>query len=121
MILICFYCTRTVNVTLPISTMQNGSLYLHVFLYPHGESAFTGKRSVHQVIPVTEHKIPVSYFSLMGDQRNKSVSKIIYIYKNRHNLRCADHNFPNYYIIKNSMNYDVKNDALEVDVIRSSF
>uniref|UniRef100_H2ZN70 Lipid scramblase CLPTM1L n=1 Tax=Ciona savignyi TaxID=51511 RepID=H2ZN70_CIOSA len=59
------------NITLPSETRQNGSLYLHFLLHPHGESAFDNAKSIHQLSAVTEYLAPVSYFKLIQD--NSSV------------------------------------------------
>ena len=67
------YLYRSVNVSLPDHTLTNGSLFLHIFLHPHGESAFSGTKSIHRVVPVTAYKVPVSYFKLMGETKNQSV------------------------------------------------
>ena len=52
---------RDINVTLPHSTLQNGSLYVHVLLGPHGCDLTHFSLRDHITIinvPVTRHKIP---------------------------------------------------------------
>nr|XP_009860652.1 cleft lip and palate transmembrane protein 1-like protein [Ciona intestinalis] len=57
----------SINVTLPTETINNGSLYLHFLLHPHGESAFNNIHSLHQWTPVTGYLVPQSYFKLIHD------------------------------------------------------
>jgi len=52
------------DIKLPQSTINNGSLYLHLFLYPQGES-MTSRTSMKRVFPLTKHALPVYYFNLL--------------------------------------------------------
>ena len=63
------------NCTVPLETINNGSLYFHVEIFPDGK--FGKQLSVHGHSTITEYKVPVSYFQLMNDKsginHNKSI------------------------------------------------
>lgn len=60
---------REVNVTLPLSTLKNGSLYAHVFLGPKGKSPLRHKDLKHMATvttPLTKYSLPqTSAFNLI--------------------------------------------------------
>lgn len=60
---------REVNVTLPLSTLKNGSLYAHVFLGPKGKSPLRHKDLKHMATvtaPLTKYALPqTSTFNLI--------------------------------------------------------
>ena len=63
-------CYRTVNVSLPLKTRKNGTLHLHVFVYPKSENPFESKLTSHGQTPITTFMVPQStVFSLLGDKK----------------------------------------------------
>lgn len=62
---------RTLNVSIPSSTLQNGSLYTHVFLGPKGVSPGNKddrKRMSWSTVPLTKFAVPeATTFSLLGN------------------------------------------------------
>ena len=68
------------NVTLPLATLRNGSLYLHVFLGPQGKSLT--QSSQHQrisiiTVPVTKYLVPsVAEFNLVTGEYEVSLQII---------------------------------------------
>ena len=70
--------TRTVNVTLPKSTLNNGSLYAHVFLGPKGKSPLKSNDVIHMsvgVAPLTQYSlVQASSFNLLFGSKSKEVS-----------------------------------------------
>ena len=70
--------TRTVNVTLPKSTLNNGSLYAHVFLGPKGKSPLKNNDVIHMsvgVAPLTQYSlVQASSFNLLFGSKSKEVS-----------------------------------------------
>ena len=52
---------REMNVTIPVSTRKNGSLYVHVFLGPEGKSPLQSSDRQHMssaTVPLTKYSIP---------------------------------------------------------------
>lgn len=65
---------KTVNVSIPLKTRRNGTLYLHVVVYPKKEQPF-GHHSSVDGAPVTTYAIPQSvYFNLLGEKREQNMS-----------------------------------------------
>nr|CAB3231742.1 cleft lip and palate transmembrane protein 1-like protein [Phallusia mammillata] len=54
--------SNTFNLTIPSETKNNGTLYLHVHVFPSGKSKSDGVSSVTRI---TDYKVPVSYIQLM--------------------------------------------------------
>ncbi|XP_076807863.1 lipid scramblase CLPTM1L-like [Clavelina lepadiformis] len=67
--------TKLLNVTLPPETANNGSLFLYMFLYPKGDSAFSGQNSFRITTAITEYQIPVSFFKLMNNDTSQETRK----------------------------------------------
>lgn len=71
---ICFL--RDFNVTLPLKTRNNGSLYVHAFLLPLGESPFTSPRAMFMSSRLTTYTVPkAEAFSLLGESSNGKVRR----------------------------------------------
>ncbi|XP_066288715.1 lipid scramblase CLPTM1L-like [Branchiostoma lanceolatum] len=65
---------RNFNISLPKKTRNNGTFFVHIFLYPQGESPFGNSRSVYQFSPLTQYSVPeAESFNLLGDN-NKTNS-----------------------------------------------
>jgi len=62
------------EILLPKTTCQNGTLNYFILLYPKGESAFTSKNSIIKMIPATKYIIPIKYFNLLDASGNNSKS-----------------------------------------------
>ncbi|GFO30988.1 cleft lip and palate transmembrane protein 1-like protein [Plakobranchus ocellatus] len=61
---------KTFNVSVPMKTRKNGTLYVHAFLYPRGKSVdyFIG----HSVSKITTYALPqASYINLLGSDDSK--------------------------------------------------
>ncbi|OWF50337.1 cleft lip and palate transmembrane protein 1-like protein [Mizuhopecten yessoensis] len=62
------------NVSMPLKTRRNGTLYIHVFVHPKGDDPFNSTYSVHTHVPMTTYSLPqAEFFSLLGD-RNENES-----------------------------------------------
>ncbi|XP_069113149.1 lipid scramblase CLPTM1L-like [Argopecten irradians] len=63
---------KEVNVSIPLKTRRNGTLYIHVFVHPKGDDPFKSDYSVHTLVSMTTYSLPqAEFFSLLGD-RNES-------------------------------------------------
>ncbi len=63
-----FLFCREINVTLPYETRNNGSLYVHMIVTPHGQGPFTSQRSMRTSSKITTYTYPkAETFNLMGD------------------------------------------------------
>ncbi|XP_029647877.1 cleft lip and palate transmembrane protein 1-like protein [Octopus sinensis] len=49
-----------VNVTLPLKTRRNGTLYGHIFFFLRGRDPFLDKHTVHTQVPLTSYSLPES-------------------------------------------------------------
>ncbi|XP_064641107.1 lipid scramblase CLPTM1L-like [Lineus longissimus] len=62
----------SLNVTLPRKTRNNGTLYAHVFISPHGESSLSGRRSSYAISQLTTYMIrKADTFNLIGDKSSQ--------------------------------------------------
>ncbi|XP_033626707.1 cleft lip and palate transmembrane protein 1-like protein [Asterias rubens] len=70
---------RSVNVSLPKKTRNNGTLFVHVIVHPHGESALHNRLASYQRAPLTKYAVPRSEeFNLLseGNKDNMSTSEV---------------------------------------------
>lgn len=59
---------KTINITLPRKTRNNGTLYLHAFVVPLGKDPFNTQYQTHKFTKITTYALPQSeYFSLVTD------------------------------------------------------
>ena len=67
------------NVTIPVSTRKNGSLYAHVFLGPEGKSPLHSSDRQHMslvTVPVTKYAIPEAQtFNLFTGSAKVGISR----------------------------------------------
>ncbi|XP_076470465.1 lipid scramblase CLPTM1L-like [Babylonia areolata] len=65
---------QEVNVSVPSSTRRNGTLYVHAFLYPAGQSAKSSSLLAHTSTLLTTYTLPQAVFvNLLGEEgANKS-------------------------------------------------
>ena len=69
----CFCFLRNFNVSVPMKTRNNGTLYLHAFLYPRGKTVdyFIG----HSVTEITAFAFPqASFINLLGTGDSKVIA-----------------------------------------------
>lgn len=67
---------KTINVSIPSKTRRNGTLHLHVVVYPKKEQPF-GKHSSMTQAPITTYAIPQSiYFNLLGEKKEQNLSSL---------------------------------------------
>ncbi|XP_072024714.1 lipid scramblase CLPTM1L-like [Amphiura filiformis] len=68
----------SVNITLPLRTLNNGTLYAYVFLHPRGTSPFRDREvTVYQIAPLTKYTVPkAEAFNLLkeDDQQGNSTA-----------------------------------------------
>lgn len=66
---VCIFFHSDVNVTLPSSTLQNGSLYIHLFLGPANIERLHSSKLASLSVPITRYKPPsANKFNLLtGD------------------------------------------------------
>lgn len=53
-----FFCFRTVNVSVPKKTRNNGTLYAYIFLHHAGILPWHDGKQVHLVSPLTTYMVP---------------------------------------------------------------
>ncbi|KAL3860326.1 hypothetical protein ACJMK2_010465 [Sinanodonta woodiana] len=64
---------RTFNVSIPMKTRKNGTLFLHVFVHPRGEDPFVTKYSSFESSPITSYALPQSEtFNLLGEKKDST-------------------------------------------------
>lgn len=51
---------KHVNVSIPLRTRNNGSLYAHIFFHLRGREPFLDKHTIHTSIPLTSFNVPQS-------------------------------------------------------------
>ena len=67
-----FILFRQFNVSIPSKTRRNGTLNLHVFVYPQSQDPLTSQYTSHDYSAITTYMIPQSgVFNLLGDNGNK--------------------------------------------------
>lgn len=72
LIYFCFY-LRTVNVTVPLRTRKNGTLYIHAFLYPRGSLSPESDYFTHAVSMITTYSLPqTSFINLLGNKNQET-------------------------------------------------
>ncbi|XP_038076311.1 cleft lip and palate transmembrane protein 1-like protein [Patiria miniata] len=66
---------RSVNVTIPRKTRNNGTLFVHVFVHPRGESPFRSSLATYQSAPLTKYAPPrLEEFNLLSESSNENTS-----------------------------------------------
>ena len=83
-----FFFYREVNISLPKSTLKNGSLYVHVYLGPKGKSPLRHSDMDDlsaAVAPLTRYAIPQSTVYSLLTGSDQSVSNLV---KNMHDVKC---------------------------------
>ncbi|XP_022091942.1 cleft lip and palate transmembrane protein 1-like protein [Acanthaster planci] len=66
---------RSVNITLPKKTRNNGTLFVHVFVHPRGKSPFHSSLSSYQSAPLTKYAPPrMEEYNLLSDSSNENSS-----------------------------------------------
>lgn len=77
-----------VNVSIPMKTRNNGTLYVHIYLAPPGEDPFYGSWKKYQNGPLTSFAIPQAVaFQLVSESKEK-VEKTLFS-KAIHSFRIA--------------------------------
>ncbi|PVD21249.1 hypothetical protein C0Q70_19420 [Pomacea canaliculata] len=67
---------KEVNVSIPKSTRNNGTLYLHAILYPKGKSNSPGSELAHTSTLITAYSLPQAVFiNLLGDNPSNETTK----------------------------------------------
>ena len=65
---------RSINVSLPQKTRNNGSLFAHVFIYPVGKTPFENFFTSHASAPLTKYAIPQAQsINLLSSDHKKQV------------------------------------------------
>ncbi|KAJ8303378.1 hypothetical protein KUTeg_019774 [Tegillarca granosa] len=61
------------NISIPLKTRRNGTLFLHVFVLPRGHDPFSSRYSYHMFTEITAYSLPKSeYISLIGETKKNS-------------------------------------------------
>lgn len=73
---------RSVNVTLPRKTRNNGSLFVHVFVYPRGMTPYDSYFTSYDVIEQTQYALPKDdTLHLLSSDSEKKVQMPITYYQ----------------------------------------
>nr|KAG5707486.1 hypothetical protein BaRGS_011990 [Batillaria attramentaria] len=67
---------KEVNVSIPLSTRKNGTLYLHAFLYPRGKNHKSSSVLAHNSVLITTYALPQAVFvNLLGDNPENQTTR----------------------------------------------
>lgn len=68
-----------VNVSVPMKTRNNGTLYVHIYLAPPGEDPFYASWKMYQTGPLTSFAIPQAVaFQLVSESKEEVEKKTLF-------------------------------------------